>query len=848
MNNSRKYKGILIFFILIIGSIYIFNKQINTIIVQSSEEVEEIVYEDELLVHMIDLQANGDSYIVKFGDSEILIDAGGTKDSGDAIYAALNKYCNDHILEYMIITHGDADHLVNFTDTESGAGKWLNEKNNKCNTLIDFDILSDKTITTETYKCLNHIYDTEKGDYSKYSKFRNEMLLINKIENYFTASQLTINKTDRENLSVDSLKKANEEFITSFDLGLNSQEVSILEEYYQKGYFELSYDPNNNSNIPGSLKNKKAKFEILYNYFYDHSRDSEEEEYTAEAVDKNLLSVCSMVSYEQKNIERKFLFTGDLEEYDSAKTYTRVYGETKLIEYNQDEFKTPFMFYKAAHHGSATSNSAFLLDVIRPEYVGISAAAGGQFDFPSQNAISNITKFTDYVYITSQADGHAYYGSTSFKYNLSEDEMYVEYETEEPQSIFESEWFLEHRSFVSYIYNLTSVNGSDKSKDKSYDIECAYIKLGHIDILVNCGNGSSNVSIDEKIIEKIKFLCNDRVLDYIIISSNTPEYYNYLVNSNGKKGLLLNKDNYFKKFGTLYCCGQSPSKDEGMSQYLKTLSICENLCENVVRVSPQDFLQPIYLLKNDDSKIYSSITFLQYDYAVKKRDGDQYNAIPFVFNITFKNRNMLSYLSLGEINDSKSLNELINNNRSILSKKINYLQLGHNGYFNAEDCENPEAYYKAIEALKNPNNFNILLNSNYGKQNIDGKNKVLNFDATNILNLSTKDRNFLKYVYCTNQYTNNLTESLNSTFVVRIYIGALFGRTAMLKPHFELYDYKNVLDKQSKFYYQNGTIINKMGNKEERESDGEKIKLSGHTASFIIEDLKTMYETLSERQ
>ena len=31
------------------------------------------------------------------------------------------------------------------------------------------------------------------------------MLLIDKIENYFTASQLTINKTDRENLSVDSL-------------------------------------------------------------------------------------------------------------------------------------------------------------------------------------------------------------------------------------------------------------------------------------------------------------------------------------------------------------------------------------------------------------------------------------------------------------------------------------------------------------------------------------------------------------------------------------------------------------------------------------------------------------------
>ena len=839
MNNSRKYKGILIFFILIIGSIYIFNKQINKIIVHSSEEVEEIVYEDELLVHMIDLQANGDSYIVKFGDSEILIDAGGTKDSGDAIYDALNKYCNDHILEYMIITHGDADHLVNFTDTESGAGKWLNEKNNICNTLIDFDILSDKTITTETYKCLNHIYDTEKGDYSRYSTFRNSMLYEKKIVNYFTASQLTINKTDRDNLSISSLKKANDEFIKGSVLRLDSQEVSILEEYYQKGYFELSYDPNNNSNIPGSLKNKMAKFEILYNYFYDHSRDTGEDEYTAEAVDKNLLSVCSMVSYEQKNIERKFLFTGDLEEYDSAKSYTRVFGETKLIEYNQEEFKTPFMFYKAAHHGSATSNSVFLLDVIRPEYVGISASAGGQFDFPSQNAISNITKFTDYVYITSQADGHAYYGSTSFKYNLSEDEMNIKYETEEPQSIFESKWFLENRSFTNYIYNLTSINDNEKSIDKSYDIECTYIKLGHIDILVNCGNGSSKNSVDEEIIEKIKLLCNDRVLDYIIISSNTPEFYNYLV---GKNGLLLNKDKYFKKFGTLYCCGQSPSKDEDKSQYLSALDVCEKQCDNIVKISRKDFLKPIYLLNNNISKINSSITFLDYDYAVKKRDGDQYNAIPFVFNISFKNRDMLNYLNLGKINDSKSLNDLIIKNEKLLLNKINYLQLGDNGYFNADDCIDMENYYDAIDKLKSKNNFNILLNSSYGKQNSEGKNKVLNFDK-----LLSKDRNFLKTVYCTNRYINNSTESLNGTFTVRIYIGKLVGRTAILKPHFELYDYKNVLDKQSKFYYQNGIIINKMGNKEDRETNNEMITLSGQSASFTIEELKTIYEVLFEK-
>ena len=76
-----------------------------------------------------------------------MIDAGGNVDSGDAIYEALNYYCTDNVIEYVILSHGDDDHIVNFYSYKTGFGKWLNENNNSCNLLIDFDILTDKTIT-----------------------------------------------------------------------------------------------------------------------------------------------------------------------------------------------------------------------------------------------------------------------------------------------------------------------------------------------------------------------------------------------------------------------------------------------------------------------------------------------------------------------------------------------------------------------------------------------------------------------------------------------------------------------------------------------------------------------------
>lgn len=122
------------------------------------------------------------------------------------------------------------------------------------------------------------------------------------------------------------------------------------------------------------------EMEILYNYYYDHDTN-----------DENDKSVCLMINQGS----RHFLFTGDLEKS----------GEAHLVKYN--ELPTVELF-KAGHHGSRTSSTDALLSVIKPKIVCICCCAGyneyhakPENIFPTQDAISRISKYTDKVYVTS---------------------------------------------------------------------------------------------------------------------------------------------------------------------------------------------------------------------------------------------------------------------------------------------------------------------------------------------------------------------------------------------------------------------------------------------------------------
>ena len=130
---------------------------------------------------------------------------------------------------------------------------------------------------------------------------------------------------------------------------------------------------------------KNTSMTFLYNYFYENASSNGENDY----------SVCLLFTHKGKN----YLFTGDLENEGKIK------AEEKLVELND----LPHCeLFKAGHHGSKTSSSSALLDVIKPKIVCVCCCAGNaeytkteENQFPTQAFIDRVSYYTDAVYVTT---------------------------------------------------------------------------------------------------------------------------------------------------------------------------------------------------------------------------------------------------------------------------------------------------------------------------------------------------------------------------------------------------------------------------------------------------------------
>ncbi len=71
---------------------------------------------EALSIHFLELgnQYTGDCTLIDIGDTEILVDAGSRKNSATTIKSYVDKYCADGVLEYVIATHADQDHIAAF--------------------------------------------------------------------------------------------------------------------------------------------------------------------------------------------------------------------------------------------------------------------------------------------------------------------------------------------------------------------------------------------------------------------------------------------------------------------------------------------------------------------------------------------------------------------------------------------------------------------------------------------------------------------------------------------------------------------------------------------------------------
>lgn len=114
---------------------------------QKPQAVTGVIY-DDLQFHFMQLgnNQNGDAIYIKAGETDILIDAGVSDTS--TITSYMNPYIKDNKLEYVIVTHGDSDHIEGFYGSKAKPGIFYQYD---VGTIIDFAYSTKKTSTYQNY-------------------------------------------------------------------------------------------------------------------------------------------------------------------------------------------------------------------------------------------------------------------------------------------------------------------------------------------------------------------------------------------------------------------------------------------------------------------------------------------------------------------------------------------------------------------------------------------------------------------------------------------------------------------------------------------------------------------------
>jgi len=294
----------------------------NSVDLSKDNEPEELEIFFFQLEHKDSQTQVGDSFMIKYGDIEILIDAGEQAVGTNVVRPIIDSIVTDGIIELCINTHTDSDHLGGFL------GKKIN------------------SAYTGVFSSSNSIqYLIDSGYQSSTQLFKNYQTELNKrIENgtkYFTYEQ-TMTSTDAPN---------------KFILGQDTY-LQILDTKMYANNFSGSSSPND-------------------------------------------YSVCTLLVHGQK----KCLFMGDAEKK----------AETALLTYNT---LPEIDLFKANHHGSNTSNSTNLLDVINPKYVMVDSTASNKYNIPTKEILDRLKNYTPEIYTPFLNGGiHTYLKKDSIRFS-----------------------------------------------------------------------------------------------------------------------------------------------------------------------------------------------------------------------------------------------------------------------------------------------------------------------------------------------------------------------------------------------------------------------------------------------
>ncbi len=375
---------------------------------------------------------SSDCYMVKSGSTELLVDGGyqsitsygSVKKNGEDDYQYNDEYIknecdenllrkiasvisSDGVLDYLIVTHADFDHIAALTVTGGIFDAFLNHQTittfagnkirfDKINYIVDFDSGLVKKFSDESIDKSKRLVGSDY--YQAYASKRDK--LVQNGSNYCPASAFF----DNENLKNFGVEIADEnkavampdKIIARLD-GLQDSSVQyILDEDSNNGvdntkdssYGKCDMFSEGNGSIQSveaadsseryyySLKFDSGELRILYNWHYDYifhssfnkdggdTQSSDQEKNIFDSQDANNISVC----FEVVKNGFKFLSLGDLGGN----------GENGLVKYYQGTgVLSDVSLMKASHHGSSYNgeNSEELFRLAKPKTIVITGCA-----------------------------------------------------------------------------------------------------------------------------------------------------------------------------------------------------------------------------------------------------------------------------------------------------------------------------------------------------------------------------------------------------------------------------------------------------------------------------------------
>ncbi len=110
----------------------------------------DIVYGNGLEIHFLELGNNntGDCIYIRSGKTDILVDAGSRTSSVHTINSYLSNYIQDNVLDFVIVTHADRDHIAGFAGDKTNKSLFLTYD---VKTIIDFPKTNKTTNVYNNY-------------------------------------------------------------------------------------------------------------------------------------------------------------------------------------------------------------------------------------------------------------------------------------------------------------------------------------------------------------------------------------------------------------------------------------------------------------------------------------------------------------------------------------------------------------------------------------------------------------------------------------------------------------------------------------------------------------------------